>query len=187
MDQPGQSGLGSLPSMDQCGECGFTYDETRAELAGPQIVMSGEEFAALLRRTDVDLASRQDPDSWSPLEYGCHVRDVLLAQRERIFQARRTHRPSVEPMGREERVDHDGYAEQDPGDVARQLTDAAGMFAHALGRLAAADWKRTVIYNYPQRSERALRWVAIHTVHEMRHHLLDARRQLGWENNSLRK
>ena len=38
-------------------------------------------------------------------------------------------------MGRDERVDHDGYAEQEPDDVARQLTVAAQLFANVLGRL----------------------------------------------------
>jgi hypothetical protein len=80
-------------------------------------------------------------------------------------------------MGRDERVVHDGYAEQDPAAVARQARDAAALFANVLTRLGP-DWERTVAYNYPVRTERSLRWVAVHTVHEMRHHLLDVRRQL---------
>ncbi len=40
-------------------------------------------------------------------------------------------------MGRDERVDHDGYADQDPAAVARQLVDAADLFANVLDRLAA--------------------------------------------------
>jgi DinB superfamily len=80
-------------------------------------------------------------------------------------------------MGRDERVDHDGYADQDPADVARQLDDAARMFANDLSRLGPVDWDRTLMYNYPAQSERPLRWVAVHTVHEVRHHLGDVRRQ----------
>lgn len=80
---------------------------------------------------------------WSPLEYGCHLRDVLLVQRERVLAAR-TDRPDCSPMGRDERVLHDGYAEQEPGDVARQLTDAAQMYGNVLSRLAADDWNRRV-------------------------------------------
>ena len=41
-----------------------------------------------------------------------------------------------------------------------------------------SDWDRTVVYNYPSHSVRSLRWVAVHTVHELQHHLLDVRRQL---------
>jgi hypothetical protein len=44
--------------------------------------------------------------------------------------------------------------------------------------LAADDWDRAVIYHYPETSERSLRWVAVHTMHEVQHHLLDIRRQV---------
>ena len=81
-------------------------------------------------------------------------------------------------MGRDERVGHDGYAEQLPVDVARQLIDAAGLFVNVLDRLAPDDWDRTVVYNFPEPTERSLRWVAVHTEHEVRHHRLDVRRQL---------
>ena len=63
--------------------------------------------------------------------------------------------------------------------VRKELTDAAAMFANVLDRIPPADWDRTVIYNYPKPWERSLRWVAVHTVHEVRHHTLDVRRQLG--------
>src|SRR5260221_12248067 len=81
-------------------------------------------------------------------------------------------------MGRDERVELDGYAGQHLADVARQLGDAAQLFAHDLDRLSETDWDRTVIYTYPHRAERSLRWLAIHTIHEVRHHLLDVRRQI---------
>ena len=82
-------------------------------------------------------------------------------------------------MGRDERVDHDGYDEQDPTDVAHQLSDAARLFENVLARLGPSDWERAVMYNYPVLSERSLRWMAVHTLHEVRHHLLDVERQLS--------
>jgi hypothetical protein len=81
-------------------------------------------------------------------------------------------------MGRDERVEHDGCTEQDPARVVRQLSEAAYLFANDLSRLAPEDWLRSVMYNYPERLDRSLRWVAMHTLHEVRHHLLDVRRQL---------
>lgn len=100
-------------------------------------------------------------------------------QRERVLAARSIDRPSFHPMGRDERVELDGYAEQRTEDVARQLGDAAHLFANVLHRLDRTAWERSVIYNYPQRTERSLHWVAVHTLHEVRHHLIDVRRQLG--------
>jgi hypothetical protein len=164
--------------VDRCAECGFEYDLAEAPSAAPAIVAGVVPLVAALQGDGAELARRSQPDVWSPLEYACHVRDVLLVQRERVLAARRLERPAFEPMGRDERVDHDGYAQQDPQAVARQLTDAAALFANVLARLDPPDWERVVIYSYPTRLERSLRWVAVHTVHEVHHHHLDVRRQL---------
>jgi DinB family protein len=166
-------------AVHRCPECDFTYDLDEASVAGRVIGEGIAEVVTILRRhAVVDLRTRRQPSAWSPLEYGCHLRDVLLVQRERVLAARRIDQPDCPPMGRDERVDHDGYAEQDAEDVARQLTDAAQMFSNVLDRLGTSDWTRSVIYHYPEPRERSLQWVAMHTVHEVRHHLLDIRRQL---------
>jgi hypothetical protein len=161
--------------VDRCDECGFEYDLDEAPGAGAAIVRDADEIAAILTNGSADLGRRRRLNEWSPLEYGCHVREVLLVQRERVLAARRMERPSFDPMGRDERVLHDGYADQAPPDVARQLADAARLFANDLARLEPADWERTLMYTYPASFERSLRWVAVHTVHELRHHLLDVR------------
>jgi hypothetical protein len=164
--------------VDHCDGCGFDYELERAERAGVAIVAGAAELADVLERDDVDLRTRRRTEQWSPLEYGCHVRDVLLVQRERVLIARRADTPSFDPMGRDERVVHDGYAELDPRDVARQLRDAALLLDNVLARLGPDEWERTVMYNFPAPWERSLRWVAEHTEHEIVHHLLDMRGQL---------
>ena len=159
-------------------ECGFVYDRDQSVVAAGSIRERVGEVVAILRAREVDLRSRRQPNAWSPLEYGCHLRDMLLVQRERVLAGRRMSRPDCPALGRDERVVHDGYAEQEPEDVARQLADAAQMFGNVLARLSVEDWDRTVIYHYPETCERSLRWVAIHTMHEAQHHLLDIRRQI---------
>ena len=168
---------GVVASTEPCAECGFVYDLDEAPMAADRIRSLSGELADQLGRGDVGLVNRPHPTTWSVLEYGCHVRDVLLVQRGAVLEARRVDAPSVRPMGRDDRVEHDGYADQHPSDVARQLGDAASLLANDLDRLRP-DWDHTVIYNYPTRAERSLRWVAVHTVHECRHHLLDVRHQL---------
>jgi hypothetical protein len=165
--------------MYRCDGCGYFYDLSTYADAPAQLQMGAAEFAALLREGGAEVAIRPEPDTWSPLEYGCHVRDVLLVQSERVLAARRTDHPNIAPMGRDERVEHDGYAEQDPADVARQLTDAAAMLTNVFRRLDPDDWDRTMHYNYPRPAERPLRWVAVHAAHEVHHHLLDAQRGPG--------
>ncbi|GAB1814805.1 DinB family protein [Mycobacterium sp. MUNTM1] len=163
---------------EPCAGCGFTYDLRRAASAGDDVRAVSAEVVALLCNSDIAVRLRPRPDVWSPLEYGCHLRDVLLVQRERVLAARRVNGADCAAMGREERAEHDGYNEQDPLAVARQLSDAATLFSNVLARLADEDWERTVVYHYPETSERSLRWVAVHTAHELQHHLLDIRRQL---------
>jgi hypothetical protein len=167
-----------MAAAEHCAECAFTYDVDAASSAGDAITAACAEAASLLVRHAVAAPTRRTPETWSALEYGCHVRDVLLVQRERVLLALRVDEPAPDPMGRDERAMHDGYAEQLPVDVARQLTDAATLFAHVLRRLDADQWARTMIYNYPEPAPRSLRWVAVHTEHEARHHLADMRRQL---------
>ncbi|MGH3432988.1 MAG: DinB family protein [Thermocrispum sp.] len=163
--------------MDSCAECGYDYDLAAAEEAAEHIAVGAAEIALMLNAGG-DLRERRQPAVWSPLEYGCHVRDVLLVQRERVLAALRMDTFVCVPMGRDERVEPDGYAEQDPLDVARQLTDAALLCANVLDRLRPQQWDRTLIYGYPEPSERPLRWVALHTVHEVQHHAMDIGRQL---------
>jgi hypothetical protein len=166
-----------LDDLDRCPECGFEYNLERFGAAGPSIVEGSTQLGQMIRDPAADVGRRRSPGHWSPLEYGCHVRDILLIQRERVLLARREIRPTLAPMGRDDRVEHDGYSEQLPADVARQLEDSARMFANVLSRLGK-DWDRTLIYNYPAPAERSLRWVAIHTLHEVRHHQLDIERQI---------
>lgn len=168
--------------MDLCAECGFRYDEADAPTAAADIRRLAGEVATVLTAAglvtpDADLAGRRRPELWSPVEYGCHLRDVLLVQRERVLQARRDNGFTCVTMGRDIRVEHEGYAEQDPADVARQLIDAAALFGNVLDRLGD-DWDHEMVYSWPQPQRRSLRWVAVHTVHEARHHLRDIRDQL---------
>jgi hypothetical protein len=165
-------------TVDRCGECGFVYDLEGSSAAAGAIREGAERIAALVEGAGGDGRNRGEPDTWSPLEYGCHVRDVLLVQRERVLAALRVDTPQPEPMGRDERVVDDGYADQDPVAVARQLRDAALLFTNVLDRLDDLGWERTLIYNYPERTERSLRWVAVHTRHEVEHHLADIEIQL---------
>src|ERR1700757_85629 len=132
---------------DQCADCGFVYDLSQSRTVERDIRERVAEVVAILRATEVNLRSRPRPGVWSPLEYGCHLRDMLLVQRERVLAARRVDRPDCPPSGRGERALHDGYAQQEPEDVARQLADAAQLFSNVVARLAPDDWDRMLVYH----------------------------------------
>jgi len=156
----------------RCSECGFDYKAIlRAEITGRL-----RDFAPLYRsrlERGEGLRRRPAADVWSPLEYCCHVRDVVTVQRARVGLALTQDRPTLAPMQREERVERDRYNEQDPIVVADELQRALDAFAARLDSLTPAQWERTAIYNYPVTQERTVEWIAIHTLHECGHHLQD--------------
>ena len=133
---------------------------------------------ALFAMGDAAATTRPATDVWSPIEYACHLRDVLLVQRERAILALvapPASPPRLAPMSRDERVAIEGYGASTIVDVTRQLRDAAALFTNVLDRLDPEGWSRTLIYNYPTERERTLRWLAVHTLHEVHHHLGDVR------------
>lgn len=103
--------------------------------------------------------------------------------RERVLLVLREPAPVFTPMGRDERVVHDRYAEQDPADVARQLTDGAAMLAFIFEGLRGEQWARTCTYNYPSPKTRSVAWLAQHSLHEVEHHLADVDSSLGRPHN----
>lgn len=175
----------AIPAVDGiCDECGFDYDALGdAEIPAALRAFDRRYRAPLTRglpgeTLDELLRARPLEGTWSALEYACHVRDVFAIQRQRVEQTLVQHVPSYEPMNREERVVSDRYNEQDPVAVADELAANAEALAATLEPLTDDQWARRGVYSYPAPTERDLRWLARHTVHEGRHHLLDIGRVL---------
>jgi len=122
---------------------------------------------------DMTIRTRPSPKVWSALEYSCHVRDVFLIQRERVYQALVEDCPTFARMHRDERVTLARYAAETPQDVSRELKMAAEMLAWAFSGLDDGQWQRRCIYNFPEASERTVLWLGRHAVHEGEHHLRD--------------
>jgi S-DNA-T family DNA segregation ATPase FtsK/SpoIIIE len=157
-----------------CDECGFDYETVAAASVPGRLRDGGRGVADALHG---DVRAHPTEGVWSQLEYACHVRDVLVAQRDRLELALREDGPEVTSMQREERVEREQYNEQDPDEVARAVVAAADALADYLEAMTPDEQARTLIYGYPARAERTLLWVGIHTVHELVHHALDIRRQ----------
>ena len=165
----------TLLFVDRCDECGFAYTTVAAEELPLRLQAAGPCFVATLA-TIHHPRRRPAPSVWSPLQYTCHVRDVLRVQGERLALALRTDNPKFVPMGREELVTLHAYNDQDPQTVLTELTQAANDLAHAFGSLSPPQWSRTGVYNWPTVESRSILWLGRHTVHEIDHHLMDLRR-----------
>jgi hypothetical protein len=164
--------------VEHCDECGFTYSEHDETVVARELGELGELYSSRLRLGDDPLARdvlrrRPDATTWSAIEYGCHLRDVLLAQRERLYLALVSERPSFVSIFRDERAVLARYDEQEPDQVAREIAVAAEMISWAVSGLDEAQWSRLCVYNFPEASERNVRWLAQHTLHEGVHHLYD--------------
>jgi hypothetical protein len=165
--------------MDTCPECAFSYGELPRRRLAAAVGATGRAYASRLTPDDFVLHTRPSPDQWSPLEYACHVRDVLLMQRDRLYVALVEEEPSFKPMYREERVAFDRYGGQQPAAVVAQVAMAAELMGNALDGLDDAQWGRSLIYGFPGPTRRDVEWVAQHTLHEMVHHLGDIDRIRG--------
>lgn len=165
--------------MERCAECGYAYDSLPRDELPASIRALGPRYAGLLTHDPSELRAHTSTGTWSPLEYACHLRDVLRVQRERIALALAEETPVFASMRREERVAEERYNDQEPEVVAAELSAAAEELAAALEALDGSDWLRTGTYNWPETRERTVEWIARHTVHEGEHHIMDIDRQLG--------
>ncbi len=171
--------------MYDCAECSFVYGDHAIEGIAAELVALGARYASRLRvpagaaDREESLRRRPEPAVWSALEYACHVRDVLLAQRERLFLALVEDCPSFAPIYPDRRVVLARYGSEDPAQVAGELHVAAGLAARAFAGVEFADWSRPCFYNYPSPARRSVAWLAQHTLHEGEHHLLDIDRATG--------
>ncbi len=69
-----------------CPECGFVAAEVEITELPALVEAAAAPWGEVLARPDA--AVRPAPRVWSPLEYGCHVRDVLVlfAERAELMQ-----------------------------------------------------------------------------------------------------
>ncbi len=170
--------------MQRCDECQFVYDDHGPSTVAGELALLGPRYGQRLRvpagsREAAALRVRPEPAVWSALEYACHVRDVLLAQRERLFLALVEDCPSFAPIYREQRVSLARYREEDLGSIAAQLDMVAELSSSAFTGIEDPGWRRECIYNFPAPARRSVAWLAAHTLHEGEHHLGDIDRVLS--------
>jgi DinB superfamily len=174
---PAPAPAGDHPPV--CADCGFAWGDIPVASFGPSLTSLRERYAERLAAGEAELRRRPTPDVWSPLEYASHARDVLWAQRDRVYLTLVEVRPSFARMYREERVGLARYAEESPAQVRADLDVVFGQMLTALTGRSPEDWARRLIYNYPGPEEHDLAWLGRHTLHECEHHLVDIDRGLA--------
>jgi len=165
--------------MDHCDTCRYVYADVEVQALPARFASFGTRYQELLlppgwpTEWQGVLRTRPAEDVWSALEYACHVRDVFLVQRDRLYTTLVEDKPVMAPMYRDHRVTLARYNEQDPEEVATQLDTAARLISQAFAVLDSTQLQRLCIYNFPAPAERPLLWVGQHAIHEGEHHLRD--------------
>jgi hypothetical protein len=155
-----------------CPECGFDAATATPEWVGTLLRHAADDWQEILRRDDV--RTRPDDSTWSPLEYGCHVRDVFRIFDERLQRMLAEDEPDFANWDQDATAVEDGYARQEPGRVAVELAEAAERLATRFDAVHGAQWART-----GNRSDGARFTVdsfARYLVHDPVHHVWDVDR-----------
>jgi hypothetical protein len=143
---------------------------TTADLA-PRLRAVAGTWEDVLTSGDHGLRRRPVPTVWSPLEYGCHVRDVFRIFVGRLEALRIADDPEFANWDQDRTALDDGYAGQDPGEVAEALVVAGRRVADGFASVGPDEWGRT-----GRRSDGARFTVdslGRYLLHDPVHHLVD--------------
>jgi DinB superfamily len=123
-----------------CPECGLdTSTVARTDIPAMILANAGAWHEPLAAPRAAD---RPRPDKWSPLEYGCHVRDVFRLFRVRLGLMLTEDNPLFPNWDQDETAVSDRYGDQDPAEVARQLDAAAEALAGRFAAVSGDQWRR---------------------------------------------
>lgn len=128
--------------QEPCSDCGFdarAADRDRiAALTGAVTSLWCETFAAV----EVP-ARRPAPRVWSPLEYACHVRDVVELASYRVTLMLDEDDPAYPNWDQDATAIEKDYAGEDPQAVLAQLSAAGDGFAAVIAAVPSDAWQRT--------------------------------------------
>ncbi len=152
-----------------CPQCGL---DARA-VAREQVATMTRDNAAAWRAVldEPDVRRRPSPAVWSPLEYACHVRDVLRIFAERLRLMLTESGPVYPNWDQDEAAVAGRYGEQDPVLVGAELLGAAEVLTTRFESVSGRDWERT-----GHRSDGAsftIESFARYFIHDPVHHLYD--------------
>lgn len=154
-----------------CPECGLDLSQVPREAVAGRVRTSAGAWGRVLERPAV--RDRPSPTVWSPLEYGCHVRDVLRLYDERLQLMLGQDDPLYADWDQDATAVAERYGEQDPATVSSALWTAARTVADRFDGLSPQQWERV-----GRRSDGASFTVttfALYFLHDVEHHLHDVR------------
>lgn len=153
-----------------CPDCGYRAGAAHHEI--PALIRGHvQRWVAVLARPDV--AVRPDPTTWSPLEYGCHLRDVYRIFGERLQLMLTADDPAFANWDQDATALARRYWAADPARTAEELVVAGTAIADAFAAVPDDAWERTG--RRSNGSVFTVETLAWYFLHDDVHHLWDVR------------
>lgn len=154
-----------------CPECGYDASVVEAGAVADEVRRLTAPWPAVLGRADV--GDRPRPQTWSPLEYACHVRDVCRVFEGRVRLMLDRDDPTFDDWDQDRAAVDGAYATQEPGPVGAELGSAAEAFAELLASVGAGQWERRGLRS--NGSAFTVLTLGRYGLHDLAHHLGDVR------------
>jgi hypothetical protein len=159
--------------VQRCPECGFDASACAHTDVADLIRANGADWQALSDEGRI-AAGRPDPQTWSSLEYACHVRDVFARFDQRMALMLAEDDPLFPNWDQDATAEEDRYDEQDPSTVIAALVANADAIASRLDGIEEDQWDRP-----GRRSDGSaftLASLSRYLVHDPIHHIWDVTR-----------
>jgi hypothetical protein len=152
-----------------CMQCGFDPSTVTPSTVPGSVENMLPRWRAVLRRPDV--AERPDGNTWSALEYACHVRDVFSLFDRRLNLMLTVDDARFENWDQDQTALDSDYAHADPAVVSAELTAEGEEVAASFARVEEPQWGRTGLRS--NGSEFTVLTLAQYFLHDAVHHLAD--------------
>lgn len=154
---------------ERCPECGFDPLAVEREDLGRRIRHAAAAMHERLHGEAV--TKRPDDETWSPLEYGAHVRDVCGVMLMRLHQMLEQDDPEFANWDQDRAALDGRYMSLDPEHVAAQLDLAAASLANAADAVPDDAWGRSG--RRSNGSVFTVETLLVYALHDLEHHVFD--------------
>lgn len=153
----------------RCPECGFDAAAMPLDQASALLADAAAQLQVAL--TWPEARRRPTPTTWSPLEYGCHVRDTFAIFRDRIALVIEQDNPTFTNWDQDATAVEQRYDLQDPAIVGTELQSALDTLVRELDAIPADAWDRPALRSNGSRFTVAT--LVRYLVHDPVHHVHD--------------
>lgn len=155
-----------------CTQCSFKpFPANETSL---RILDAAEYYARALSNPSVSV--RPSDTVWSPLEYSCHVRDVMAIFDERLANMLQFDNSEFENWDQDKAAIENDYENQNPEIALLDIRHNAEKLSKAFASVSGDQWRKSGLRS--NGSYFTIETFAIYLVHDIEHHIADIDAQL---------